>query len=185
MYNIASCIIVRIGVVGWPACMSNNGVLTAWRRRAGAPSKRRRPSYLGRHGQVVGGGPLAEARVVERERGWVAAEQHGGKQEDRRADPTASVGEDRIVSDAGEGASELAFGMEVSTSATKVRANETRVKGEARTRPTVATSLYRCARSDHSAIQSSGHSSASRVTPAAASGQTCLLGVSWVVRVRI
>ena len=45
----------------------------------------------------------AQARVVERERGGVAAEQHGGKQEDRRADPTASVGEDRLVSDAGEG----------------------------------------------------------------------------------
>jgi hypothetical protein len=84
--------------------MSNNSVLTAWRRRAGVPSKRHRPSYLGNHGQVVGGGPLAEARVVEGERGRVAAEQYGGKQEDRRTDPRASVGKHRLVSDAGEGA---------------------------------------------------------------------------------
>ena len=86
--------------------MSNNSVLTAWRRRAGVlPVKGRgRPSYLGRHGQVVGGGPLAEARVVEGERGRVAAEQYGGKQEDRRTDPRASVGKHRLVSDAGEGA---------------------------------------------------------------------------------
>ena len=73
---------------------------------ASSPTReRRRPSYLGRHGQVVGGGPLAQARVVERERGRVAAEQHGGEEEDRRADPAASVGQHRLVlRDAGEGA---------------------------------------------------------------------------------
>ena len=88
--------------------MSNNSVLTAWRRRAGVPSKRHRPSYLGRHGQVVGGGPLAEARVVEGEARGVAAEQYGGEQEHRRADARASVGEHRLVlCDAGEGAPEL------------------------------------------------------------------------------
>ena len=69
--------------------------------------RRRRPSYLGRHGQVVGGGRLAEARVVEGERGRVAAERDGGKQEHRRADPRASVGNEPVLGDAGEGASEL------------------------------------------------------------------------------
>ena len=68
----------------------------------------RRPSYLGRHGQVVGGGPLAEARVVEGEARGVAAEQrHGGEEEDRRADARPSVGQHGLVFDAGEGASEL------------------------------------------------------------------------------
>ena len=73
---------------------------------ASSPAREgRRPSYLGRHGQVVGGGPLAEARVVETKRRRVAAEQYGGKQEDRRADARPSVGEDRLVlCDAGEGA---------------------------------------------------------------------------------
>ena len=85
--------------------MSNNSDLRAWRRRAGVPSKRRRPSYLGRHGQVVGGGPLAQARVVEGEQGRVAAEERdGGEEEDRRTDARPSVGQDRPVSDAGEGA---------------------------------------------------------------------------------
>ena len=87
--------------------MSNNSVLTAWRRRAGVlPVKGRgRPSYLGRHGQVVGGGPLAQARVVEGEQGRVAAEERdGGEEEDRRTDARPSVGQDLPVSDAGEGA---------------------------------------------------------------------------------
>ena len=87
--------------------MSNNSDLTAWRRRARVLPVRegRRPSYLGRHGQVVGGGPLAQARVVEGERGRVAAEERdGGEEEDRRTDARPSVGQDRPVSDAGEGA---------------------------------------------------------------------------------
>ena len=73
---------------------------------ASSPAREgRRPSYLGNHGQVVGGGPLAQARVVEGELRGIAAEQYGGKQEDRRADARASVGKDRLVlCDAGEGA---------------------------------------------------------------------------------
>jgi len=66
--------------------------------------------HLGRHGKIVGGGPLAQARVIQRESRGAAAEQRdGGEEKYSRADPAPSVGEHRLVSDAcrREGASEL------------------------------------------------------------------------------
>eukprot|EP00967_Tisochrysis_lutea_P113501 scaffold180217_cov34-Tisochrysis_lutea.AAC.2 len=68
-------------------------------------------------------------------------------------------------------------------SASKVSQKEGAVSGAVSTRTKPCNSDARCEWSSHSAIQSRGHKRKRIVVPMAARGQTCLFGVSSLVRV--